>query len=98
MFLVGLLMERHPKRPGPLRLARLTAGLTQSELADLAGVSRNQLVRLETQLVHPHRATMRVLAHALGQEVGQLFPSNDDDRAANAVVDEERVGGARREA
>ncbi len=97
MFLVGLLMERNPKRPGPLRLARLTAGLTQSELADPAGDSRNQLVRLETQLVHPHRATVRVLAHALGQDVGQLFPT-DDDPAGNGVAEKERAGADPREA
>jgi transcriptional regulator with XRE-family HTH domain len=49
-----------------LRRRRLEAALTQQELADRAGISRNALVRLETLRTEPRPPTLRRLADALG--------------------------------
>jgi transcriptional regulator with XRE-family HTH domain len=51
-----------------LRTARAAAGLSQSELADLAGVSRPTIDRLERKASDFERAapeTLRALEHAL---------------------------------
>ncbi len=86
-----------PERPGPLRLARLTYGLKQSELAELAGITRTQLGRIETGRCRPRRATVQALAWALDCEADDLFPT-DDDPAGNGVAEKERGHVAPREA
>ena len=48
-----------------LRRRRLEAALTQQQLADRAGISRNALVRLETLRTEPRPPTLRRLADAL---------------------------------
>jgi transcriptional regulator with XRE-family HTH domain len=57
--------------PG-LRAARQKAGLTQSELAELAGVARGTVHRLETLERGGYPRTLRKLATALGVEPAQL--------------------------
>jgi transcriptional regulator with XRE-family HTH domain len=49
-----------------LRAARQKAGLTQSELAELAGVARGTVHRLETLERGGYPRTLRKLATALG--------------------------------
>jgi len=63
-----------PQRPGPLRLRRLALGLKQSEVAHLAGVSREQVIRLEAGTCDPHWRTAVALAAALESEPAELFP------------------------
>jgi predicted RNase H-like HicB family nuclease/DNA-binding XRE family transcriptional regulator len=49
-----------------LRWARLDAGLTQAELAARAGVSQQQVAKLERPGANPSIATLRKIATALG--------------------------------
>ncbi len=81
--------ERPACPPSPLRLRRLTLGLRQVDLALLAGISREQVIRLEAGGCEPRIHTALRLAGVLDCDVGDLFPT-DDDRAANAVVEKER--------
>jgi transcriptional regulator with XRE-family HTH domain len=55
-----------------LRAARQKAGLTQSELAELAGVARGTVHRLETLERGCYPRTLRKLATAFGVEPAQL--------------------------
>jgi transcriptional regulator with XRE-family HTH domain len=57
--------------PG-LRAARQKAGLTQGELAELAGVARGSVHRLETLKRGGYPRTLRKLATALGVAPAQL--------------------------
>ena len=56
----------HPRTlGGMLRRARRAAGLTQEELAELAGISPRELGAIETDAVRrPHRPTVERLASA----------------------------------
>jgi predicted RNase H-like HicB family nuclease/DNA-binding XRE family transcriptional regulator len=49
-----------------LRWARLDAGLTQSQLATRAGVSQQQVAKLERPGANPSVVTLRKIADALG--------------------------------
>jgi transcriptional regulator with XRE-family HTH domain len=73
-----------PRRtpPGPLRLRRLTLGLTQGELALLSGVSREQIVRLEASTCNPTWRTVTRLASALSCSPAALFPSDTSSASA----------------
>ena len=55
-----------------IKAARLNAGLTQERLAELAGVCVRTVHNNETGFRHPTRATLRVLAEALGVDVSDL--------------------------
>ena len=55
-----------------IKAARLNAGITQERLAELAGVCVRTVHNNETGLRQPTRATLRVLADALGVEVSDL--------------------------
>lgn len=55
-----------------LRDIRRSRGLSQRNLAGLAGVSTGTVYRLENQLRGAYPATMRKLASALGVSVEQL--------------------------
>jgi len=61
-----------------VRLSRLRAirerkALTQDELADMAGVSRQTIVKIEGGL-EPRPPTVRKIASALGVEPSDLMP------------------------
>jgi transcriptional regulator with XRE-family HTH domain len=56
-----------------LRHARRRAGLTQVELARLAGVPQSTVGRIETNRVNPTIGTMRLLLNAAGQDL-ELVP------------------------
>jgi len=56
----------HSPAVHPVRAERLRQGLSQPELAERAGLSRFTITRIETGRRIPHRATLTVLALALG--------------------------------
>jgi len=64
--------------PGPLRLRRLALGLRQSDVAELAGLSREQIVRLEGGSCIPRLDTAQRLAAVLGCDPAIIFPVNDE--------------------
>jgi len=65
-----------------LRLARLTAGLTQSQLADLCGVSRQAVSGAEAGSWSPSLGIALQLARVLGTSVDQLFAVEPQPREA----------------
>lgn len=52
----------------PLAMRRVAAGLTQTQLAELAGVKRKQIAMLEAGQVIPRRNTAIKISQALGCE------------------------------
>ena len=58
--------------PVKLRLLRQDEGLTQHRLADLVGVSRDQVCHWETGVHKPKRANLAALAEALGVSIAAL--------------------------
>ncbi len=61
------------KTPEKLSEARLNRGLSQTELAETAGVSQASIAMIETGArKRPHPRTLRKLAGALGIEVREL--------------------------
>jgi transcriptional regulator with XRE-family HTH domain len=60
--------------PSPLELARRAQGLTQSELADRAGVSRNLIAQAQHGYV-PSLESQQRIADALGIDVAGLWPA-----------------------
>lgn len=57
-----------------IRLLRVSAGLTQRELAVGTGSTQPAIARLETGQSTPTLATMEKLAQALGQDIVLLVP------------------------
>ncbi|MGH7666593.1 MAG: substrate-binding domain-containing protein [Candidatus Dormibacteria bacterium] len=96
---------RGRREPGPdalaagrrLRLARLAAGLSQSQLAAACEVSRQALAGAETGVWSPSLAVALRLARALGTTVDQLFATDPSGRAvvASALVAGRTQGRAR---
>lgn len=62
---------------GRIKLLREKAGLTQSELAKLAGIPQPHLSRLENAEHSPTHKTLSRIAKALGIPVGDIDPSHD---------------------
>lgn len=60
--------------PGPLRLARVTRGISQRQLARAVGVDPTALSHIEAGRRRPEAATRRQIAEALGVEENELFP------------------------
>ncbi len=56
-----------------LKRERRKAGLTQTELAELAGTTQVTISEIETGNREPHASTLRKLARALGVEVADFF-------------------------
>jgi putative transcriptional regulator len=69
----------------PIALRRFVAGLTQADLAERAGISRDTISRLERG-EHPRLVTARALSRALGVAVTDLFPESEERRAGNATL------------
>jgi len=65
----------------PIREARLAAKLSPEGLAYKAGVSLSTVERIERGDVQPRRATLAVLALALGMDVGDLSPEPEREAA-----------------
>ncbi|MER9675292.1 helix-turn-helix transcriptional regulator [Mesorhizobium sp. M0208] len=59
-----------------LRLLRQSTGLSQEQLADLAGLDRNYVGKLEREENSPTVDTLEVLALALQVDVEQLIRRN----------------------
>lgn len=78
----SLLESSLPRTPSPLRLRRLTLGLTQREVARIAGISPEQLSNLETGKADPYLSTVLALADALGCEAADLLPFKRETPAA----------------
>jgi XRE family transcriptional regulator, regulator of sulfur utilization len=56
-----------------LRALRERSLLTQAELAEVAGLSRDQVSRIERNEVDPRFSTIRKLARALGVDPQELI-------------------------
>jgi len=62
-----------------LRVARAERGLSQAQLADLAGVTRQTISSIETGQYVPSALLAFVLARRLGKPVDELFTLAGDD-------------------
>lgn len=71
----------HRRRTAPTqaRLTRIEAGLTQAELAEMAGLSREAVSMAESGRPDSRLSTLRALANALGCRVADLL-DNDERR------------------
>ena len=56
-----------------LKLARVEKGLTQAELADLAGVARQTIGLIEGGRYNPTLKLCLILARATGRSLDELF-------------------------
>lgn len=65
----------------PLRVALAQAGMTQTELAEAAGVERTRLSRIVNGL-HCDEPTQAAIAAALHRDVADIFPAAADRVAA----------------
>lgn len=63
--------------PSPLRAYRAGQGFSQAELAEVTGLSRETISRLE-QGARPQLATAHAIAAALGVPIGAIFPIQDE--------------------
>lgn len=63
-----------------LRDTRLESGLSQSELADRAGVSHSEIYRLEAGTREPRLGTVVELARGLGIDTSELVAGLDPRR------------------
>ncbi|HEY6538100.1 MAG TPA: substrate-binding domain-containing protein [Candidatus Dormibacteraeota bacterium] len=69
-----------------LRLARMAAGLSQSQLAETCGVSRQAIAGAEAGVWSPSLAVALQLARALGATVDQLFATGAKGRPVAATA------------
>jgi transcriptional regulator with XRE-family HTH domain len=60
-----------------LREARRRAGLTQTALAVLAGLTQQYVARIEAGQINPTLATIAVIARALGMSMSDLLGPPD---------------------
>lgn len=67
-----------------LKLARVSLGLTQSILAEKAGVSRMSIQKIESHNTDPRIETLQEIARALGMEI-MLVPSALREELENFV-------------
>ena len=61
-----------------LRAARVTAGLTQSELAERVGVTRQTIGLIEVGKYNPTIKLCLMLARETGKRVDELFTVRED--------------------
>jgi transcriptional regulator with XRE-family HTH domain len=60
-----------------LREARRNAGLTQSALADMAGLTQQYVAKIEAGQINPTLATMASVAGVLDLDVGDMLRPTD---------------------
>ncbi len=73
---------------GLLRSARDIAGLTQQELAGLAGITQQAVSAYETGRKEPTMPTLTRILHAAGLEMRiRLSPIDDHDAALHAFME-----------
>ena len=78
-------------RPAPpldsqVRIARSARGLSQAELAELVGVTRQSIIAIEAGRYVPNTTVALKLARALSRRVEELFRLSDDEEQADVVV------------
>ena len=74
-----------------LKLLRKQLGLSLQDLAERAGLTKSYLSKVERGLSTPSVAVAMQLATALHVEVGQLFASDEDEKAITVVRAGERI-------
>lgn len=67
-----------------LREARVNAGLSQRQLADELGISREAIRRIEDGEGSAHPSTLLKIARRFGVQVTDLMPNGDDEPMAVA--------------
>ena len=65
--------NRRAKNHNRLYDIRIEKGLSQRELANLSGVSRNTITRVENGDVAPNMETCRKICNALNVSIGEVF-------------------------
>ena len=65
------------KNPSKITLARMAAGLSQQELADLLGVSRTQEQRWEYKYNRVRADTLKLIADALNVDITDLIDEEE---------------------
>jgi transcriptional regulator with XRE-family HTH domain len=71
-----------------IRQARLTAGLSQAELAERVHLPRQQIVRWEGDSVEPGLSTLRRLLRACGFDLSLSLVPHNPDPEREARLDE----------
>jgi DNA-binding XRE family transcriptional regulator len=66
----------HPAAYSPLRQLRVEQEVTQRDLAQIVGLGRESIRRIEKGLRRPSIPTARRLAKALNTEIGVLWPTS----------------------
>lgn len=70
-------MMQTPQPKSPLAVHRFSAGMTQAQLAERAGISRTAVANIERGEHGARPLTAKALAAALGVPVEQLFGAPD---------------------
>jgi putative transcriptional regulator len=87
---------RLPSMRSALMLARMRTGLSQAELAETIGVSRQTISSIENRRSIPSVLLALALARFLGAPVEELFPVAELQTAREELVDARSVGVPRR--
>lgn len=70
-----------------IRQARISAGLTQKELGNRAGIAEPTIGRYELGKLNPKPATLKKIATALGVEWYELLSDNPHEQARGIIDD-----------
>lgn len=73
-------MKLPPEFPRRMRQARISAGMTQSDLAAAAGMHAVALGRIERGVDHPRAGTVRAICRAMGASADYLLCLNETER------------------
>lgn len=65
--------DPRPRSDSPITAARISAGLTQAQLAEKIGCLQNDISRWENGRRHPSVDSLAALASALGVPIEQLI-------------------------
>jgi transcriptional regulator with XRE-family HTH domain len=60
-------------------IRQVRRNMSRKELADLAGVTRDCIAKLENSARHPRPATLHKIAEALEVSVDELLPFRDEE-------------------